>query len=121
MEIYLSCSVPYSHLTKRETRGCLVNIFQRIKENKTQSLVVVDVLGCYSIEWIKKWEESRWNCRMSFIAEDGNSQKPMMMTCYYASKIRQMTEEVSQIKVCKLQGIRVYDHHIMAGYNTLTL
>ena len=37
MEIYLSCRIPHSHMTKRETRGCMVNIFHRIKENKTQS------------------------------------------------------------------------------------
>jgi len=35
MKIYLSYGIPYSNMTKRETRGCIANIFQRIKENKT--------------------------------------------------------------------------------------
>ncbi|CCH67544.1 hypothetical protein RINTHH_13890 [Richelia intracellularis HH01] len=37
---------------------------------------------------------------MSFVVEDGKSQNPMMITCYYALEIRQIIEEVSQIKSC---------------------
>ncbi len=120
-DVYLSCGVPYSHLTKEETRGCLEKICQKIQENNTQSLVVVDVLGRYSIEWVTKWEESRWDYRMSFVAEDGKSQKPMMMTCYYAPELQNMLEEAAQKTGCEIQKIEFCDRSIMAGRHTSTL
>ena len=119
-EIYLSCGVPYSHLTQAEARGSLEQICQRIKQNKTKSLIVVDVLGRYSIEWVTKWQESRWEYRMSFVA-DGKEQKPMMMTCYYAPDIQQIIEEAAQKENCQIQKIEFCDRSIMAGRHTSTL
>lgn len=119
-EIYLSCGVPYSHLTEAETKGTLEQICRRIKENKTQSLIVVDILGRYSIEWVTKWKESRWDYRMSFVA-DGKDQKPMMMTCCYAPQIRQVIEQAAQKENCEIQGIEFCDRSIMAGRHTSTL
>ena len=58
-EIYLSCGVPYSHLTDEETTDAFGHIFRTIKKNKTQSIVIIDVLGRYSIEWVSKWERHR--------------------------------------------------------------
>ena len=119
-EIYLSCGVPYSHLTQAEFKGTLEKILQRIRENQTQSLIVVDVLGRYSIEWVTKWGESRWDYRMSF-AQDGKEQKPMKMTCYYGPEIEQTLAEAAQKVGCEIQEIEFADRSIMAGRHTSTL
>ena len=119
-EIYLSCGVPYSHLSQTETKETLGTIFRRIKENKTQSLIVVDILGRYSIEWITKWGESRWDYRMSFV-KDGKEQKPMVMTTSYAPELRQIAEEAAQKENCEIQGMEFSDRSIMAGRHTSTL
>ncbi|MDJ0800555.1 MAG: class I SAM-dependent methyltransferase [Calothrix sp. MO_167.B12] len=119
-DIYLSCGVPYSHLSQTEAKGTLGKICRRIKENKTQSLIVVDVLGRYSIEWITKWGESRWDYRMSFV-KDGKDQKPMVMTCYYAPEIKKIVEQAAQQENCEIQEIEFCDRSIMAGRHTSTL
>lgn len=119
-EIYLSCGVPYSHLTQAEAKETLGKIFRRIKENKTQSVIVVDILGRYSIEWITKWGESRWDYRMSFV-KDGKEQKPMVMTTSYAPELREIAEEAAQKENCEISGIEFSDRSIMAGRHTLTL
>jgi hypothetical protein len=33
-------------------------------------LLVVDVLGRYSLEWTTRWDRTRWDYRMSFFATD---------------------------------------------------
>jgi len=119
-EIYLSCGVPYSHLTKEETQDTLGNIFRAIKKNKTQSLVIVDVLGRYSIEWVSQWGKSRWPYRMSFVA-DGREQEEMMMTCYYAPELKGMIYEAAQQENCQISEIEFFDRSIMVGRHTSTL
>ncbi|MBW4594078.1 MAG: class I SAM-dependent methyltransferase [Brasilonema angustatum HA4187-MV1] len=118
-EIYLSCGVPYSHLTKEETRHTLENIFRVIKKNQTQSLVVIDVLGQYSIEWVSQWNHSRWPYRMSFLAE-GQEQESMMMTCYYSPELKQMIHEAAEQENCKISDLEFFDRSIMVGRHTST-
>ncbi len=118
-EIYLSCGVPYSHLTEEETQDTLGNIFRAIKKNKTQSLIVVDVLGRYSIEWVSRWEQSRWPYRMSFLA-DAQEQEDMMMSCYYALDLKEMLEKAAKGENCEISGIEFFDRSIMAGRHTST-
>ncbi|NMF63518.1 hypothetical protein DP113_01980 [Brasilonema octagenarum UFV-E1] len=118
-EIYLSCGVPYSHLTKEESRHTLENIFKAIKKNKTQSLVVVDVLGRYSIEWVSQWDQSRWAYRMSFLAE-GQEQESMMMTCYYSPELKQMIHEAAQQANCNISSLEFFDRSMMVGRHTST-
>jgi len=119
-EVYLSCGVPYSHLAKADTQDTLGNIFRAIKKNKTQSLVIVDVLGRYSIEWVSQWAKSRWPYRMSFLA-DGQEQEEMMMTCYYAPELKDMIHEAAQQEHCQISEIEFFDRSIMVGRHTSTL
>lgn len=118
-DIYLSCGVPYSHLTQTETRQTLGNLFRVIKRNKMRSLIVVDVLGKYSIEWVSKWKESRWPYRMSFVA-DRQEQEPMMMTCYYAPELISMIREVAELQKCNISSVECFDRSIMVGRHTST-
>ncbi|HYW20988.1 MAG TPA: class I SAM-dependent methyltransferase [Nodularia sp. (in: cyanobacteria)] len=119
-QIYYSCGVPYSHLTQEEMFGVLVNIFKAIKCNQTESLILIDVLGRYSIEWITKWSESRWSYRMSFLAEAADSQTPMSMTCYYAPELTQLFDEAAKQSGCEILSLDFYDRSIMVGRHTTT-
>ena len=118
-EIYLSCGVPYSHLTDEETTDAFGHIFRTIKKNKTQSIVIIDVLGRYSIEWVSKWEQSRWPYRMSFLA-DAEEQEDMMMSCHYAHELKSMLDLASQKENCQIQDIEFFDRSVMVGRHTST-
>lgn len=118
-EIYFSCGVPYSHLTPEETQVTLENIFKTIKKNQTQSMVVVDVLGRYSIEWISQWGLNRWPYRMSFLAE-GEHEEPAMMTCYYAPELEQKIREAAGKAGCEVNSVEFFDRSIMVGRHTST-
>ena len=48
-DIYLSCGVPYSHLTNEELHKALKMIVTNICKHRSRCAVVVDVLGRYSI------------------------------------------------------------------------
>ncbi len=120
VQIYYSCGVPYSHLTKVEMEGVVHNIFQAIKRNQTESLILIDVLGRYSIEWISKWQESRWDYCMSFLAETGDQQEPMAMTCYYAPELEQLFQNAAKATGCDIKSIRFHDRSIMVGRHTTT-
>ncbi|NEQ88373.1 MAG: class I SAM-dependent methyltransferase, partial [Moorea sp. SIO2I5] len=50
-DLYLSCGVPYSHLTHKELDQALTMIVTNVCENRSRCAVIVDVLGRYSIEW----------------------------------------------------------------------
>jgi len=118
-DLYLSCGVPYSHLTEEQTRDTLGHIFQAIRQNKTPSMVVVDVLGRYSIEWVSQWDKRRWPYRMSFLA-DGDAQDDMMMSCYYAPELETLIREMAEQKQCHVSGVDFFDRSIMVGRHTST-
>lgn len=85
-DLYLSCGVPYSHLTQEELVSVLARIFSEIRRHAARAAVVVDVLGQYSIEWVPKWGQSRWDYRMSFFVTDAEM-KPTYMTFYSARSL----------------------------------
>ena len=119
-QIYYSCGVPYSHLTKAEMSVVLGHIFRAIKQNQTNSLILIDVLGRYSLEWISQWQESRWAYRMSFLAEAAEEQEPMMMTCYYAPELAEMFQHAARETRCQISSAAFYDRSIMVGRHTTT-
>ncbi|NJN76509.1 MAG: class I SAM-dependent methyltransferase, partial [Synechococcaceae cyanobacterium RL_1_2] len=119
-QLYYSCGVPYSHLTPEEMLGVLINVFKVIKANQTESLILIDVLGRYSIEWITKWQESRWAYCMSFLAESAESQTPMMMTCYYAPELQEMFEQAAALSGCEIASLEFHDRSLMVGRHSTT-
>lgn len=70
-DLYLSCGVPYSHLTPGELVDALGSVFAAIAARGTRAAVVVDVLGRYSVEWWPRRHLERWDYAMSFFAGDG--------------------------------------------------
>jgi hypothetical protein len=80
-DLYLSCGVPYSHLTPDEMVAVLSGIMARIIDAGRRAAIVVDVLGRYSIEWTPNWGASRWNYAMTFL-EDTTERLEQPMTFY---------------------------------------
>lgn len=70
-DLYLSCGVPYSHLTPDELVDALGSVFAAVAARRTRAAVVVDVLGRWSVEWWPRRHRRRWDYAMSFFAGDG--------------------------------------------------
>ena len=118
-DLYLSCGVPYSHLTPAELQIALQNIFENIRRHNTQSAVVIDVLGRYSIEWVSKWNLSRWDYRMNFFQSDGEADFTPM-SFYSAADLNQLIREAAAQVNCQISGIEFFDRSVMVGRHTST-
>lgn len=70
-DIYFFCGVLYFYLINDEFYKVFKMIVINICKYYFRCVVVVDVLGCYSIEWIFKWNESCWDYVMSFFESEG--------------------------------------------------
>ena len=118
-DLYLSCGVPYSHLTPAELKIALQNIFENVRRHNTQSAVVIDVLGKYSIEWVSKWNLSRWDYRMNFFQSDGEADFTPM-SFYSAKDLDQLIHSAAAQVDCKISGIEFFDRSVMVGRHTST-
>lgn len=119
VDLYLSCGVPYSHLTRRGLRKTLDSIFAAVRRNGTRSAVIVDVLGRYSIEWPTKWRSQRWGYRMSFFSTH-DRMPPTPMSFYGADELGDMVRRAAADAGCALTGIDFFDRSIMVGRHTMT-
>jgi SAM-dependent methyltransferase len=118
-DLYLSCGVPYSHLTPEELEQTLKNLFSAARTSRRPSAVVVDVLGRYSIEWTSRWDNRRWPYRMSFFATD-RSVARTNMTFYSGAELRALVERAAAGASCPLRGVDTYDRSIAVGRHTTT-
>ncbi|WP_297848839.1 class I SAM-dependent methyltransferase, partial [Mycobacterium sp.] len=80
-DLYLSCGVPYSHLTTSEMTEVIANIMRRILASGRRAAIIVDVLGRFSIEWMRNWHSPRWNYAMTFF-EDTTERLEQQMTFF---------------------------------------
>lgn len=119
-DVYLSCGVPYSHLTTEELADSLRSIFGTIARKRSRAAVIVDVLGRYSIEWEPHWHESRWDYNMSFF-EDGKSGTPTPMTFYGARDLDEVIGRCVRDVGCPPPLVEYHDRSIAVGRHTATL
>ncbi len=118
-DVYLSCGVPYSHLTTDELNSALVQIFSTIRRNRTYSAVVIDVLGRYSLEWVRNWEASRWPYRMSFFESD-KAASPTQMSFYCSDELGSVVDRAAAKAGCEVTGSAFYDRSVTVGRHTTT-
>jgi len=118
-DVYLSCGVPYSHLTHDELNQALKKIAENACENRSRCAVVVDVLGRYSIEWTPKWKESRWDYAMSFFESEGNAE-PTWMSFYSHQHLQEVMQEAADAVGCPVEKFEFFDRSIMVGRHTST-
>jgi len=83
-ELVLSSGVPFSHLEAPVlehalTRLTAVSVAPE-QDDARVALLVIDVLGRYSLEWTSRWDRTRWDYRMSFFATDTDVHATPMTT-----------------------------------------
>ncbi len=119
IDLYLSCGVPYSHLTTDELYKALQLIVASVQKQGMRCAVIIDVLGKYSIEWTPQWQHSRWNYCMSFI-ETKQEQAEMLMSFYSHHQLQQLMESAAQSQGCSIEKTAFFDRSIMVGRHTST-
>lgn len=118
-DVYLSCGVPYSHLTPAETSWVLTDIFSVVRRNATTSVVVLDVLGRYSIEWMPKWGSSRWLYSMNFF-EDADNVIQVPMTFHSRQSLSSCIRDAAWRSGVEPLDVAYYDRSIAVGRHTAT-
>lgn len=118
-DLFLSCGVPYSHLTPAELVLVLGTFFASAVATQRPVAVIVDVLGRYSVEWTTRWDCRRWPYRMSFFSSEKTAASTDM-TCYSSAELRTAMSAAADQAGCPLSGIDCYDRSIMVGRHTIT-
>ena len=118
-DIYLSCGVPYSHLTNEELHKALKMIVTNICKHRSRCAVIVDVLGRYSIEWTPKWGQSRWDYAMSFFESEGHAE-PTWMSFYSHEHLKEIMKKVADDVGCPVEKFEFFDRSIIVGRHTST-
>jgi SAM-dependent methyltransferase len=119
VDLYFSCGVPYSHLTKDDTTATIREIMSRISRNGTRSAIVIDVLGRYSIEWEENWGTTRWDYRMNFF-ENGETADPTPMTFWSSDELISTIASAAGAERVHLSSLECFDRSIMVGRHTVT-
>lgn len=119
IDLYLSCGVPYSHLTQDELHKAIQLIVANVRKQRMRCAVIIDVLGKYSIEWTPQWGEGRWNYCMSFF-ETEKTQEETWMSFYSHDQLRDVMESAAKSQACPVEKFAFFDRSIMVGRHTST-
>lgn len=118
-DLYLSCGVPYSHLTRDELVAALHAVFRAVASRGTRAAVIVDVLGRYSVEWQPRWHLDRWDYAMSFFAGGGPAiSEPM--TFYGRPELDGVVDAALAGSGARLLGRTAVDRSVLVGRHTAT-
>lgn len=133
-DLVLSSGVPFSHLPPDALQGSLTRLAVRaLSDDGTTRpderadgggrprcvLLVVDVLGRWSLEWTSRWDRVRWDYRMSFFATDTEVPSTPMTTWSgddLAATIARATEDAG----ARIVDLRLVDRSLAVGRHTMT-
>ncbi|MDT7805353.1 MAG: hypothetical protein QOI78_8786 [Actinomycetota bacterium] len=118
-DLYLSCGVPYSHLPHDDTAEVLTGLMRRIVETRDRAVLVVDVLGRYSVEWTPRWPETRWAYNMSFF-EGASETVEDRMSFYDRRSLDDTLVEAATGAGARLSAVTFTDRSVLAGRHTAT-
>ncbi|GAB3164028.1 hypothetical protein GCM10027258_85080 [Amycolatopsis stemonae] len=119
-DLYLSCGVPYSHLPQEEVTDVLTGIMRQIVETRDSAVIIVDVLGRYSIEWTPRWPRTRWSYNMSFF-EEATETIHDQMSFYDRRSLDETLVEAATRARARLSRLTFTDRSILVGRHTATL
>ncbi|ALE73050.1 hypothetical protein AD006_15530 [Pseudonocardia sp. EC080610-09] len=118
-DLYLSCGVPYSHLTRAELVAALGSVLTAVAARGRRAAVVVDVLGRYSVEWQPRWDAERWDYAMSFFAGGGGTiSEPM--TFYGRPQLDACVDEAADGSGVRVVSRTAVDRSVLVGRHTAT-
>jgi SAM-dependent methyltransferase len=118
-DLYLSCGVPYSHLTAEEVTEVIANIMRRILDAGRRAAVIVDVLGRFSIEWMRNWQSRRWNYAMTFF-EDTTERLEQQMTFFDRTSLGEAIAAAARSTGAQPAELDFTDRSILVGRHTAT-
>ncbi len=123
-DLVLSSGVPFSHLTPDELEASLVALVRGALRDAdrpapTTALLVVDVLGRYSLEWTSRWDRARWDYRMSFFATDVDvSSTPM--TTWSGDDLTRVIHRSADSADAHVVDVTLVDRSLAVGRHTMT-
>ncbi len=118
-DVYLSTGVPYSHLTRQELSAVVTGMLTDARRHPRPTVLVLDVLGRYSLEWTSRWAETRWDYRMSFFVTD-QELTATPMTTYGGSELADLVRTAASQAGCDLDRVTLTDRSIVIGRHTAT-
>lgn len=118
-DLYLSTGVPYSHLTHDELLAVLTEALRGAAIHPRPTVLLIDVLGRYSLEWTTKWNRTRWDYRMSFFDTDQHTTSTPMST-YSGSDLDALVRTAAEAAGCDLASIELVDRSLVVGRHTAT-
>ena len=120
--LVLSSGVPFSHLEPHELEVAVERLARTALGDDgapRTALLVVDVLGRHSIEWTERWDQQRWDYRMSFFATDVDvSSTPM--TTWSGSELADLVARSADAAGARLVDVTLVDRSIAVGRHTMT-
>ncbi len=120
-DLYMSAGVPYSHLTADEFTAVLTDLFATIHRHGSRAVVVLDVLGRYSMEWAPRWSQSSWDYNMSFFADTESAEAiTARMTFYSRASLWECIAEAAGRAGAAVADIEFYDRSVVVGRHTVT-
>lgn len=118
-DLVVSSGVPWSHLERPDLRRALRHLFTHAAARTRPTVLVVDVLGRYSLEWIERWDQTRWDYRMSFFAMEGDVPRAPMSTYDGVELTRILTEVATEAGVGDVE-VACHDRSLVVGRHTMT-
>ncbi len=118
-DLYLSTGVPYSHLTRDELTAVVTEALTAAAQRHRPTVLVIDVLGRYSLEWTSRWDQDRWEYRMSFFTTDRDVTSTPMST-YGGPELEMLLRAAADTAGCHLDRIALVDRSIVVGRHTAT-
>ena len=118
-DLVLSSGVPLSHLPPAELGPALTRLVAGAVAPGRPTLLVIDVLGRWSLEWTSRWDRTRWAYRMSFFASDAAADAVEMTTWDGAELEATVRDAVAAAGHSVLDLARV-DRSLAVGRHTST-
>ena len=118
-DLVLSSGVPLSHLPPDELGPALTRLVARATAPERPALLVIDVLGRWSLEWTSRWDRTRWEYRMSFFASEAAASATPMTTWDGADLERTVRAAVAAAGRAVRDLVRV-DRSLGVGRHTTT-
>jgi len=122
-DLVLSSGVPFSHLAADELEHALARLATVAvaphSDGPRTSLLVIDVLGRYSLEWTSRWDTTRWDYRMSFFTTDTDA-SATPMTTWDGAALAALLERAAVAAGTRILDIRLVDRSLAVGRHTMT-
>jgi len=120
-DLVLSSGVPFSHLEPEALEPALARLAAVALADATTRtvLLVVDVLGRYSLEWTTRWDRPRWDYRMSFFVTDA-AVRATPMTTWSGPDLAAAIGSAAAAAGARVADLRLVDRSLAVGRHTMT-